>query len=148
VDSNDPQTIIKLYSDNENNFSAQDNYEVVLIGASDVSTIKNTHSHYFGIESYDDIIDNIDESEKNIKQVQSISIEEQSILTVMYRKDVWKTKKIKISTLKNHMCANLENFDKSLDKLLKKKYILRNGPNDPVTLNLDKKIEIDQIVNM
>ena len=53
--SNDPQKAMSLYAQNEKSNHPNDGFEVVLVGASDPSTIEKTHSHYFGIESYDGV---------------------------------------------------------------------------------------------
>jgi hypothetical protein len=42
----------KQYSDLEKTWPYEKGFEVVLIGANSVSTIRETHSHYFGVESY------------------------------------------------------------------------------------------------
>ncbi len=47
----DPDIAIQKYVEHERTFPAGDGFEVVLVGSSDVATVRETHSHYFGIES-------------------------------------------------------------------------------------------------
>ena len=145
--ASDPAEAIALYAQNEKNFPARDNFEVVLVGASDVSTIEQTHSHYFGIESYDGVLQNLDESFESIKKVQSMSIGERRILTALYRRKNWNTKSIKVSTLKNHMCAGMNDFDEALESLVDKGFILRSHSESPLSLNIDRKREIDELMS-
>lgn len=144
--TSDPIEAIKLYSNNEKDFPAQDNFEVVLVGASDVSTIEQTHSHYFGIESYEGVLQNLDESVESIKKAQLITIGERRILTVLYRRHMWNTKSIKVATIKRHMCAGMSDFDESLEALIKKRFVLRANSESPLSLNMEKKSDIDKLM--
>ena len=146
--SQDPAQIIQMYSQNENQFPAHDNFEVVLVGASDALTIKQTHSHYFGIESYEETLQNIDDSVKSIEIVQSLTISERKILNALYRRHNWGTKKIKVATLKNHMCSGMSDFGISLEKLIKKGLLIRDNSESPISLNIEKKTEIDKLMDV
>lgn len=146
--SQDPAQIIQMYSQNENQFPAHDNFEVVLVGASDALTIKQTHSHYFGIESYQETLQNIDDSVKSIEIVQSLTISERKILNALYRRHYWGTKKINVATLKNHMCSGMSDFGISLEKLIKKGLLIRDNSESPISLNIEKKTEIDKLMDV
>jgi hypothetical protein len=43
----------QLYADYERRFTQQDGYEVVLLGADSLETIRRTHGHYFGGDPLD-----------------------------------------------------------------------------------------------
>lgn len=144
--SNDPLEAISLYAQNEHAFPAKDNFEVVLVGASDISTIEQTHSHYFGIESFDGILQNLDTSFESIRKELQLSIGAKRILTALYRRHFWKVKTITIATIKNHMCAGMSDFDESLEELLNMGYVIRKSSADPLTLNIAKKSEIDALM--
>jgi len=60
--SREPGAAVDAYVKYENTFPASEGYEVVLIGSSEISTVRQTHSHYFGIESYDNTLENLDSS--------------------------------------------------------------------------------------
>ncbi len=61
IDRN-PDSAIQAYVAYENMFPASAGFEVVMIGSSDVATVRQTHSHYFGIEGYESILESLDES--------------------------------------------------------------------------------------
>ena len=54
----DYEEAVRSYVSYENQYPAENGYEVVLVGSSDVATIRQTHSHYFGIEELDYILKN------------------------------------------------------------------------------------------
>jgi len=139
-----PEEAIKAYVKNENIFPANKGYEVVLIGASDVATIRQTHSHYFGIENYDNILENLDEAVIGFSRRMDIDIGARQILHTLYRRHSWGSKTIRISTLKNHFCKNIITFHSSLDILISKGLVNQESTNGPVSLNLGKKGEIDK----
>lgn len=43
-----PEQARNLYGEYERRFKQSDGYEVVLIGADSIDTIRKTHAHYFG----------------------------------------------------------------------------------------------------
>jgi hypothetical protein len=43
-----PQEARGLYGEYEKRYQQRDGYEVVLIGADSIETVRKTHSHYFG----------------------------------------------------------------------------------------------------
>jgi hypothetical protein len=91
---------IRKYSDMEKKWNAEDGYEVVMIGSSDVSTIRKTHSHYFGIESYDTILQSIDDTLLSFRKRNDFDHDARIVLQCMYRRGNWNTKKVSYDTLK------------------------------------------------
>lgn len=57
-----PDDAVASYINYEHQYPAEQGYEVVLIGSSDIATVRQTHSHYFGIENHSNILENIDSS--------------------------------------------------------------------------------------
>jgi ppGpp synthetase/RelA/SpoT-type nucleotidyltranferase len=142
----DPDAAIKAYVENERTFPAQDGYEVVLIGSSDVKTVRQTHSHYFGIDSYENILDSLDKSVEGFSRRLDLDTDARQILLCLRRRNYWGKKSVALSTLKNHYCNNIAGFDASLELLLQKQLILMPHKDGPVSLNLKEKQQIDRYV--
>ena len=144
--SHDPKEAIALYSNNEKDYSAEDGFEVVLVGASDPSTIENTHSHYFGIESYDGVLKSIDDTFDSIEREALLSIDERRIVSALYTRKFWGGRTMSLSTIKNHLCEGIGDFDSVVEGLIRKGLLIRGSNVGPVSLNVDKKVEIDKLM--
>jgi hypothetical protein len=125
-------------------FSAEDGYEVVLIGSSEIATVRQTHSHYFGIESYDNILESLDASTVGFARKIDIDIGARQILACMHRRHFWGKKTISEDTLKNHLCKGVLTFDSSIKTLSEKKLLLRSSLSSGVSLSIRAKAEIEQ----
>ncbi|WP_313009597.1 RelA/SpoT domain-containing protein [Brevundimonas vesicularis] len=119
-----PEEAIAAYVRYEKEFPAEEKYEVVLIGSSDVSTVSQTHSHYFGIADFDDILENLDQSIIGFSRRQEMDVGARQILGVLFRKKFVGAKTVSVETLKNHMCKNVITFDASLKVLLEKEFVI------------------------
>lgn len=119
-----PEEAIAAYVRYEKEFPAEEKYEVVLIGSSDVSTVSQTHSHYFGIADFDDILENLDQSIIGFSRRQDMDVGARQILGVLFRKKFVGAKTVSVETLKNHMCKNVITFDASLKVLLEKEFVI------------------------
>ncbi|MDN4145108.1 RelA/SpoT domain-containing protein [Pseudomonas tohonis] len=139
-----PDEAIKAYVEYERNFPADQNYEVVLIGSSKVATVRKTHSHYFGINSYEKTLENLDESIIGFSSKMDIDVGSQQILIKLHTKHFWGKKPVAVSTLRNHFCQNVLTFDSSLESLIKKGFIIRESQNGPVSLNVKMRRQIEQ----
>ena len=141
----DPDTAIKAYVRHEEMFPVREGFEVVMIGSSDVATVRQTHSHYFGIEKYDKILESLPEAVIGFSKRQDIDTGARQILNKLYSRDAWgKRKTISRKTLRNHFCKNVFTFDYSLDVLVEKGLVISNsGKGGSVSLNIRKKAEIE-----
>ena len=140
----DADTAIAAYVRYENQFKVEDNYEVVMIGASDISTVRQTHSHYFGIEKFDNILENLEQSLLGFNSRMDIDIGARQILGVLVRKKYWGKKTILKETLKNHFLKNLITFNSSLNTLYSKKLIIDSPlSSSSISLDVKKKTEIE-----
>lgn len=142
-----PDEAIEAYVRYENQFPVEKNFEVVLIGSSRVETVRRTHSHYFGIECYDKILESFDESIQGLENLGVIDISAKKILLKLYTKQFWGQKTVTQETLRNHFCKGVRNFDVTLDKLVQKGLVLRESSNGPISLNTKARPEIDKLVN-
>jgi ppGpp synthetase/RelA/SpoT-type nucleotidyltranferase len=140
--SGDPEEAVKKYVAYEKQFTAENNYEVVLIGSSDIASVRQTHSHYFGIDSHTNVLEDLDESILGFSTKMDIDVDGRRILALLVRKKYWGKKSIKVETLKNHFLKEIIAFDSSLRKLKEKGLILWDAQS-PVSLNLKKKQEIE-----
>lgn len=135
---------VKKYIYYENQFPTEQNYEVVMIGASDIATIRQTHSHYFGIEKFDDILENLDQSIIGFKSRMDIDIGARRILATLARKKYWGIKTMSVDTLRNHFVKGLITLDSSLRTLKEKDLIIMHDSQSPISLNVKKKAEIEK----
>lgn len=141
----DPEKAILAYVNNERNYPQSEGYEVVLVGSSDVATIRETHSHYFGIQQYDSILENLDDSVLSLSKRMHIDVGARQILVCMVQKRYWGRNTISINTLKNHYCKGNLTFDSSLKDLVNSEYITANA-NGAISLNINKKSQIEGFV--
>lgn len=139
-----PEEAMKAYVQYENIYPVERNFEVVLIGSSKVATVRRTHSHYFGIETYGNVLENLDESIIGFSKRMDIDVGARQILLKLHTKHFWGEKAVAKSTLKNHFCQSVLTFDSSLEVLVEKGLVHYNGSNGPVSLNIKKRNEIEQ----
>lgn len=140
----DPAISINKYTNWEKLYKPEYGYEVVLIGSSDVSTIQHTHKHYFGIENFDDILERMGNPIEEVSKRKELSLDARLILTCLYKKDFWGNKRMTIDTLKNHYCKKLSSVDEALKTLTMRGLLLNDTHKNSISLNLKKKIEIEQ----
>jgi hypothetical protein len=135
----DAREAVKKYVAYERQFPAEQNFEVVMIGSSDIATVRQTHSHYFGIERFDSILENLDESIVGFQTRMDIDVGSRQILSWLVRKKYWGRKGASADTIRNHFAKGFITFESSLQNLRNKGLI---NPTDPISLNLKKKSEI------
>lgn len=140
-----PDDAIRAYVENEKNFPSEEGFEVVLIGSSEVSTVRRTHSHYFGIESQDSVLESLDASIAGFVRKIDLDISARHILLCLYRKHYWGTKAVSRETLKNHFCQNVFTFDESLMALIEKALVIDDGG---LSLNLSMKKVVESYVSL
>lgn len=144
VDRN-PDIAANAYGTYERQFPAQEGFEVVMIGSSDVATVRQTHSHYFGIASYDHVLEKLDQSVVGFSRRMDIDSDARQILLALHNRNFWgKAKACSIATLKNHYCHSVLSFDSSLRLLAEKELVLMSSTDGPVSLNVKKTNEIER----
>ncbi len=142
--SRNPSDAVETYIEYERMFPVESGYEVVLVGSSEVATVRQTHSHYFGIESYDNILENLDTSIVGFTRKIDIDVGARKILACMQRRHFWGKKTISIDTLNNHFCKDVLTFNSSLRTLSDRGLVQTSTLNGGVSLNVRKKAEIEQ----
>jgi hypothetical protein len=135
---------IKKYVDYEKKWPAIDGYEVVLIGSSDVSTIRQTHSHYFGIKSYDGILEYIDSSIMTFSKRKDLDTDSRIILQTLHRRGNWGEKRVSFERLKNNFCHDVMSFDDALENLERMGLVLSYEKRTVYCLNIKKKNDIEK----
>jgi len=142
--ANDPEEAIRQYVKYENMYTSENGYEVVLVGSSEVATVRQTHSHYFGLDHSDgQVLEDIDSSIVGFSNKMDIDVGAREILRTLERRHFWGSKTISKETLRNHFCKNILTFDSSFQTLLDKELILSDGG---VSLNIKKKSAINSYV--
>lgn len=144
--SRNPSDAVESYIEYERIFPVDQGYEVVLVGSSEVATVRQTHSHYFGIESYENILESLDTSIVGFSRKINIDVGARQILSTLHRRRFWGKKTIALDTLSNHFCKGVLTFDSSLKSLLERGLIQPSSLNGGVSLNIRKKSEIEQYV--
>jgi len=143
--TNDPKGAISQYVKYENQYTSENGFEVVLVGSTKVATIKQTHSHYFGLNHTDGpILEDLNSSIVGFSNSMEIDVGAREILRTLERRRFWGTKVITIDTLKNHFCKGVITFDSSLITLIEKNLVVKVGYG--ISLNLKKKNEINKFV--
>ncbi|MBM7113350.1 RelA/SpoT domain-containing protein [Archangium primigenium] len=135
-----PSDAVNAYVRYEKNFPADAGFEVVLIGSSEVATVRQTHSHYFGIEKYDTILETLDTSIVGFRRKIDLDVGARQILATLFRKSFWGKKSVSVDTLRNHYCKGVLTFELSLETLADKGLIHTKAG---ISLDLSKKAEIE-----
>ena len=141
--SRDPQKAYQCYNNFENQYGESDGFEVVLVGSSDVSMITKTHSHYFGIEGYDSILENLEESISGFSTRKHIPKETRRVLHTLYRKKFWGRNTVSYDTLSNHYCKTVQNLDGALSLLKELGLIEMTNKKGTISLQSSKREEIE-----
>lgn len=141
--SRNPSDAVKSYSEYERNFPASQGYEVVLVGSSEVATVRQTHSHYFGIDSYSSILEGLDVAVVGFTRKIDIDVGARQIMAVLRRRKIWGRNTVSTETLSNHFCKHILTFDSSLQGLLDRDFVTRSTLNNGISLNIRKKAEIE-----
>ncbi|WP_085053930.1 RelA/SpoT domain-containing protein, partial [Candidatus Magnetominusculus xianensis] len=84
--SRDTDKASQKYVEYEQQYPAHDGFEVVMIGSSDVATIQQTHSHYFGISSYDSVLEHLDQSVVGFSRRIDIDSDARQILLALHNR--------------------------------------------------------------
>lgn len=142
--SQSPDDAVAAYVHYEHQYPAEQGFEVVLIGSSEVATVRQTHSHYFGIETYSNVLENLDSSILGFARKIDIDVGARQILACLHRKHFWGKKTVSEDTLRNHFCNNVITFDVSMQTLIAKNLMIRSSLNNGYSLNVSKKSEIEQ----
>lgn len=139
----DPTEATKAYAEYEAQYREEDKYEVVMIGSSEISSVKHTHSHYFGIDHHSSALEDMEQSIIGLSNRMSMDVGARRILSTLKRQGRWGKKAIKVDTLKNHFCLSVATFNESLQLLIDRELVVGN---DPVSLNIKKNKEISELV--
>jgi ppGpp synthetase/RelA/SpoT-type nucleotidyltranferase len=144
--TNNPKGAIEKYVEYENKYTSDNGFEVVLVGSSKVATIRQTHSHYFGLNHVDGpILEDLNASIVGFSNVMDIDVGAREILRTLERRHFWGTKVITIETLRNHFCKGIITFDSSIKTLIEKELLINDGYG--ISLNLKKKNDINKYVS-
>jgi len=131
----------------ESEYSPDEGYEVVLIGTSNIATIQNTHTHYFGIDCYDSILEDIGKSIEKMSKKNQLSKDAKKILSVLYKEKYWYRKLMHISDLRNQHGNTLKNINDAIKELSLLGFIVHISDKSGITLNNKMKKEIEKICN-
>lgn len=137
----DPDIAIQKYIEYERAFPSDSGFEVVLVGSSEVATLRETHSHYFGISAGGAVLETVDESIIGFSQRMDIDVGARHILACLERKHFWGKKTISVDTLRNHFCQNVLTFDGSLATLISKQLVHHTATGVSLDIKMKNAIE-------
>ncbi len=140
--SRNPGEAYQAYSRNENFYREVDGYEVVLVGSSDVSMIRRTHSHYFGIDGYDSILESLEESVIGFSTRRPLNANARRVLHTLFRKNFWGRNTVTYETLNNHFCKSVRDVDIALQELQSLGLIDISERHGQISLRSNKHDEI------
>lgn len=138
--SRDATSAMKTYVEHERRFRADDGFEVVLVGASEPETLQQTHSHYFGLAQYDDVLESLDVSIQGLSRRLGLGLGERQILLALHRKHKWGASRVSRDTLRNHYCSQVVDFDEALEALIQRHLVIEKGG---ISLNHKAKAEVE-----
>lgn len=141
--SRDPSEAYKVYSALENQYAESDGFEVVLVGSSNVSMIRRTHSHYFGIDGYDSVLEGLEASIEGFSTRKKLPSGSRRILHTIYRKKFWGRNTVSYETLRNHYCKSVQNFDGAIAELEKLGLIETSSRTGAISLHPSKHDEVE-----
>jgi ppGpp synthetase/RelA/SpoT-type nucleotidyltranferase len=137
--SRDTVDAYNAYSLAETNYGETEGFEVVLVGSSDVSMIRRTHSHYFGIDGYDSVLESLEESVSGFSTRRPLQNHARRVLHTLYRKKFWGRNTVSYDTLCNHYCKSIQNFEGALQELIALGLIEMSGRKGAISLQSRKK---------
>lgn len=140
--SKDPNEAYDSYRRFENQYTEGDGFEVVLVGSSDVSMIRKTHSHYFGIEGYDSLLQGLEESVAGFSTRRRLSGDARRVLHTLYRKKFWGRNTVSYDTLKNHYCKSVQDFCAAITELSERGLLMESSKNGALSLQPSKHEDI------
>lgn len=136
----DASEAMESYVDHERRFRAEDGFEVVLVGASEPETLRKTHSHYFGLARYDEVLESLDVSIEGLTRRLGLDLGERQVLISLHRKHMWGASRVSRDTLKNHFCPQVADIEATIDSLIARGILVEKGG---LSLNQKKKSEIE-----
>lgn len=139
ITERNPEAAIKAYSNSEKTWPADQGYEVVMIGSSNVATIQKTHNHYFGIESYHQVLKTLDDSQIEFAIMSHIDPDARKVLQRLTNRENWGQNKITIETLKNHFCMDVKDIESTIKFLIINGFIIQDKNNGSLSLNTKQK---------
>ncbi len=142
--SKNPIEAYDSYSRIENQYSEKDGFEVVLVGSSSVAMIRKTHSHYFGIEGYDSILQGLEESVAGFSTRKRLSSDARRILHTLHRKKFWGRNTVSYDTLRNHYCKSVKNFRQGIEELAELGLLIDITRGGPISLHPHKHEEVEK----
>lgn len=130
---------VEAYRRYEAEYPEEERNEVVLIGSSDISSVPQTHSHYFGIKHHTSALEQMESAIIGFARRSELDVGARRILRTLQRRRYWNRNTVKVATLKNHFCQSVATFDVSLAELRARGLIVGH---DHISLDIKKNQEI------
>lgn len=138
--SRDAAAAMHEYVDHERRFPAEDGFEVVLVGASEPDTLRQTHGHYFGLAKYDDVLESLDVAMESLSKRLGLGLSEREVLLSLHRKHKWGASRVSRDTIRNHYCPQVKHVDEAIDALVSRGLLIESVG---ISLNQKAKASIE-----
>ena len=143
----EPLEASRAYREAEDRYADEDGgFEVVLIGSSDIATIRETHSHYFGVTADSELLERLDQSIVGFTKKMDLDIGAREILMALHTRRVWGDRSITRTVMKNHFCKKVLTFEASLDLLIERGLVIETSRGNTLLLNMQEKAQIERYI--
>jgi hypothetical protein len=148
IASRNPEEAVAQYVEAERKYPQHENWEVVLVGSSDISTIYKTHSHYFGVDADQFTLEGIEAKVIGDARSLGFSASMIRIISVMEKQRYWGGNTVRKETLKSHFCQDVQDkdFEATFADLGKRGWIKRDPKNGAYSLQTSAKNEILAVI--
>lgn len=139
----DPLLAMELYVEKERQFTPDQGFEVVLVGASEPETLAQTHAHYFGLAAYDEVLESLDVAVEGLSRRLGLGLGERQVLLALHRRNKWGSGRVSRNTIHNVYCPGVIDLDGTLDILVGNGLLTDQGG---YSLNQKAKAEIELLL--
>ena len=103
-----------------------------------LETLKSRYSKYLEVK--------VAHAIPTLQSKDNISQDAIKLIDKLHRKDLWGNHAVSWDSLRNHLMPNVSNLKEVADDLIHKGYIRATSIHAPLSLNPDRKVEIESLV--
>lgn len=145
--SHKPEKAVEEYSYLESSWSLLDGHEVVMVSAKTIESIQRTHSHYFGVNSFDAYLKEIGITLEKVNDGIEITAEAKSIVRALDNNNIWGSSGLLLTeAIKSTVLDNISNPEIYLEELYLNDFLVGSISKGPIALNTKKKQFIEKYI--
>lgn len=138
-----PRDAVSAYVRSERQFPQEDGFEVVLAGASEPETLRQTHTHYFGLAELDEVLQSLDSEVDRLDARLGLGLDERAVLIALHRRHKWGAGRVSRDTIRNVYCPDIVDLDRVLASLVAQGLLSTKGG---YSLNQKEKGRIEALL--